>query len=135
MNAPMIALEAQRGRIRLRMTAQFLGRDLSVTLSGGDRPHIGAVALAGPRRPASALQRPGHREGELAQRIAGALAAEFHVAVAVSCGVHLDEILPGEIRDVLEMAEELTRELGERLEGVGEKSLKNDACKAGEGTR
>jgi hypothetical protein len=98
------------------MTAQFLGRDLSVTLSGGDRPHIGAVALAGPRRPASALALPEHREAELAQRIAGALAAEFNIGVSVTCGVHLDGILPGEIRDVLEMAEELTRELGEHLE-------------------
>ena len=122
MNAPMIALEAQRGRIRLQMTAQLLGRDLSVTLSGGDGPHIGAVALAGPRRPASALALPEHREGELAQRIAGDLAAEFNVAVSVSCGIHLDAILPEEIRDVLEMAEGLTRELGERLEGIGERN-------------
>ena len=114
-----VTVEAQRGRIRLRMTAQFLGRDLCVTLSGGDRPHIGAVALAGPLRPASALVLPEHREGELAQRIASTLAAEFNVAVSVSCGVHLDGIRPKEIRDVLEMAEGLTRELRDRLEETG----------------
>lgn len=114
-----ITLEAQRGRIRLRMTAQFLGRDLCVTLSGGDKPHIGAVALAGSRTPASALVLPEHREGELAQRIAGTIAAEFNVAVSVSCGVHLDEVLPEEIRDVLELAEELTRELVSHIEGNG----------------
>ncbi len=113
----MFELAAQRGRIKLRMTAQHLGDDLSVTLSGGDRPHIGAVALAGPRASSSALALPQHREGELARTIASALAAEFNVAVAVTCGVHLDEILPEEIRDVLEMAEELTRELVSRIEG------------------
>ena len=111
-----LELEAERGRIKLRMTAQHLGEDLCVTLSGGDRPHIGAVALAGPRTPSSALCLPQHREGELAQRIASTLAAEFNVAVSVACGIHLDGILGNEILDVLEMAEELTGKLGDALE-------------------
>ena len=112
----MILVEAQRGRIHLRMTALLLGKDLCVTLSGGDQPHIGAVALAGPRTPSSALALPEHREGALARDIASRLASEFNVAVCVACGVHLDAITQGEIGDVLEMAEELARELGDRLE-------------------
>lgn len=114
----MIGLDAQRGRVQLRMTALLLGSDLCVTLSGGDRPHIGAVALSGPNGPSSALALPEHREGELARDIASRLASEFNVAACIACGVHLDGILPGEIQDVLEMADELTRELIDRLEAM-----------------
>jgi len=113
-----IALEANRGRIHLRMRALFMGRDLCVTLCGGDRPHIGAVALAPPGGSASALSLPKHREEELTRKIASTLASEFNVTVCVACGVHLDGILEGEIRDVLELAEELTGALSERLEGM-----------------
>jgi hypothetical protein len=113
-----IILEAQRGRIRLCLTAAFMGRDLCVTLSGGDRPHIGAVALAGPRTPASALNLPRHREGDLARQMAEQLSAEFGIAVCIACGVHLDAILEHEIKAVLEMAEELTEALSLRLEGL-----------------
>jgi hypothetical protein len=112
----LVALEARRDRIHLRMTALRLGGDLAVTLAGGDRPHVGAVALAAPGAPASALSLPKHREAELAQHIASALAAEFGTGVSVTCGIHLDGILPTEIAEVLEMAEGLTRELTRKLE-------------------
>lgn len=98
------------------MTAIFMGRDLSVTLSGGDRPHIGAVALRQPGAPCSALALPKHRESDLARDIASQLASEFKATVCVACGVHLDEILPEEIEDVFKVAEKLTRKLSEILE-------------------
>jgi hypothetical protein len=115
-NPAPITLEARRGRIHLRLTAVTLGRDLAVTLSGGDRPHIGAVALAGPGTPASALCLPQHREGELAQKTACTLAEAFNVAVSATCGIHLDAISPAEIAEVLAMADALTVELIQELE-------------------
>jgi hypothetical protein len=112
----LITLEARRDRIHLRMTALHLGRDLCVTLSGGDRPHIGAVALGRSDATTSTLTLPQHREDELARSIATQLAARFDTAVCVACGIHLDDILSEEISSVLEMAETLTRQLGEHLE-------------------
>jgi len=113
----MIRLESQRGRIHLRMTALFLGRDLCVTLSGGDQAHIGAVALSpagGAQTPVLVL--PGHREEEVAQNIATRLAAHQNATVCVACGIHLDGILLREIQDVLEMSQELTDQLCQQLE-------------------
>jgi len=113
----MIQLEAQRGRVRLRMIALPMGRDLCVTLSGGDQEHIGAVAL---RHPGGAetqvLTLPEHREDELARTIAARLSAHQGATVCVACGIHLDDIQPSEIADVLELAEELTRQLMDRLD-------------------
>jgi len=113
----MLLLNAQRGRITLTMTCLRLGRDLCVTLAGGDRPHIGAVALARSEAGGSSvLTLPGHRESDLAQAIASRLADQFDAAVSVACGIHLDDILPEELAAVLELSQELTSELMARLE-------------------
>ena len=121
----MIALTARRGRVALRLTAERLGDDLAVTVSGGDRAHIGAVAVSPPRparggAPASGATTSvvallGHREDELARKIAARLAAVTRGAVCVACGVHVDGIVAGEIRDVLELGDELTERLLARL--------------------
>lgn len=116
----MIVLKAQRGRIALTMTGLRLGRDLCVTLSGGEREHIGAVAVcqgspAG-EATASVVALPGHREDQLARATASRLATRLDAVVCVACGIHLEKILPEEIAGVLEMAEELTGRLIQRLD-------------------
>lgn len=114
-----IRLEARRGRIAVFLTARPLGRDLAVTLSGGDREHIGAVALCQGMQPCSVVALPGHREDQLAMSVASRLARHLDAAVSVSCGIHLDAITPEEIQAVLELADTLTRELMNRLPGAG----------------
>lgn len=111
----MIELDAERGRVRLHMRCISLGEDLCITLSGGDREHIGAVALARPGEHASTLAVPGHREEELAREIAQRIANHSHTTVCVTCGIHLDKILPSEIEDVLDVSRDLTETLSQRL--------------------
>lgn len=112
-----IVLEAGKGRLRLRLVCLRLGEDLCVTLSGGDREHVGAVALARPGAGPEALAVPGHREEDLAKRLAARLSARTGCAVCMACGIHLDRITPMEIQDALDLAARLTEELAGRLEG------------------
>jgi hypothetical protein len=77
-----------------------MGSDLNVMVYGGDKPHIGAVALAVPGDDENTCLLhclPQHREGDLAKRMAVALANHFGVAVCVSCGIHLENISKDEI--------------------------------------
>jgi gallate decarboxylase subunit D len=121
----LIELSAERGRVRLHLRCLRLGEDLCVTLSGGDREHIGAVALSQPRisheepgktsTTTSVLALQGHREDELARRIASHLASRLGATVCVACGIHVDAIQPRELSDVQELSEELTKALLERL--------------------
>ncbi len=115
MTEKSITLEAHRGRLNLRLTAIFMGQDLCVTLSGGDRPHIGAVALGQGSVAVDVLSLPGHREDTLAHQFAQELATEIQATVCVACGVHLDNIHPEEIQDALELAQNLAQELRRRL--------------------
>ena len=113
----MISLEARRGRLSLHLGATLMGGDLCVALSGGDRAHIGAVALSQARASlqgngltrssTSVITLTGHKEDELARALASRLAESLDATVCVACGIHLDHILPEEREDVVAMAEEL----------------------------
>ena len=125
---PPILLEARRGRLSLHLGAILMGQDLAVTLSGGDRPHIGAVALSQARpslkgdgslgATTSVLALLGHKEDDLARALAARLAATLGASVCVACGIHLEGILPDELTLVPSLVEELTLELIRRLGSV-----------------
>ena len=124
-DAMPIILTRERGRVALRMTCVALGRDLSVTLGGGDRAHIGAVAVSqarpslqdggGTSATTSVIALCGHKEDQLARSIAARMAASLDAVVCVACGIHLDQALASELQDVLDLAGELTGEAIARL--------------------
>jgi hypothetical protein len=115
--------EAQVEDGKYTVTAHWVrcGGDLSVTVGGGERPHLGASALAIPRPslsdPAktsasvSVLCVTGHREDEFARRAAGLLAAEQGCVVHVCAGVHIEHAAPEEL-------ERLGRNLDALLDAV-----------------
>lgn len=88
-----------RGRRAVRLEVAAVGRDLTVTLTGG-QAHVGAAALAGPDgEPAGAglLVLGAHKEGPLARECAAAVAAAAGCACLVAAGIHQDGASPQEI--------------------------------------
>jgi hypothetical protein len=122
---PAQSLSLHQGRIHLTLAWTRLGADLSVALYGGDRPHIGAVAVSQPRpshqegggtsASTSVITLPGHKEDDLARAAAARLASCLGVTVSVACGIHLEAIEAAEIDLVRDMAGELVAQLAERL--------------------
>lgn len=96
--------EACVGKVVLTAQVIPMGGDLCVAVTGGDRPHLGSVALAVPHpgitdetipsATASVLNLPAHREGEIAGRMAKTLSAALGRPVAVLCGIHFDRFSP-----------------------------------------
>ncbi|MDR3320476.1 MAG: hypothetical protein LBS77_06145 [Desulfovibrio sp.] len=105
-----IRLTARAGRIALDARVIRAGADIQCVLTGGGG-HIGAVALAQPS-PAGVqsliLSLPGHREDELALRMALVMAKTLNHAICVSAGIHFDNITREEIAAVLRLTDELT---------------------------
>ena len=99
----------RRGRLKLEVRVQHLGRDLQVILSGGTA-HLGAVALSAPDKASETalLVLPGHREDQLARRMARRMADVLKCAVCVSAGIHYDDISREEIASAERMADALT---------------------------
>ena len=95
------------GRHCLQYTAVVTEGGLTVTLTGGERSHVGAVAVAAPRPslsdPAqvsasvSVITLLGHHDDELARPLGHLLAAESGQPAAVSVGIHWDEATAADI--------------------------------------
>jgi gallate decarboxylase subunit D len=109
------------GRIGITLHAIRLGNDILVGIYGGDRPHIGAVAVGVPGSTADSVQvrtaetsviaLTGHREDKVTRDAAQRIALETGAVVSVSCGIHLDTITAEEIACVCSLIEDLTGEL------------------------
>lgn len=92
-------------RITLRAVAQ--GEDWVLTVSGGDRAHIGAAALAADGT-CTVRERSGHREGDLAAEVAERVSSRLGCCVCATCGIHFDGISREEIDAVVKMVREMT---------------------------
>ncbi|MDR1617027.1 MAG: hypothetical protein LBR98_08455 [Syntrophomonadaceae bacterium] len=78
----------------------FCGKDMSLTIGGGDTPHVGAASVASPRESlkkdgrisatASVLCVMGHKDDMAARQAALRFASEFNCTVTVSVGLHID---------------------------------------------
>ncbi|MDR3270205.1 MAG: hypothetical protein LBT32_01635 [Peptococcaceae bacterium] len=120
----LLTLYKTQGRIAITLRAFPLGNDLCVVINGG-AAHLGAVAVSQVR---SSLADPaalssstslitlfGHKEDRLAQQTAEHLSRALGKNVVTICGIHLDEITPEEVRQVLQLTEQLVEECLRRV--------------------
>jgi len=112
-------------RYNIQAEAVWIGEDLLVYIWGGQRPHIGAAAMAQPRpsladaakisATASVFTYLGHKEDELAKWAAETLAAALETKVVVTAGIHWDNLDREAIETVSANSRELVRLLLEKL--------------------
>jgi hypothetical protein len=110
-------IERQIGFVSLKLQIIWMGNDICLILTGGERPHIGAVAVAQIRASlqhkeqvsstVSNITLLGHKEDEIARKIASAIAVKANSNVVVCCGIHSDNLTQGEIGDILDACQEL----------------------------
>lgn len=104
----MERLSSGTGVMRVDVQAEWVGRDLVVTIGGGTHPHVGAVAVAQPRASlqgdgkvsatASVIALLGHKEDELARWAALLLASRLNRTAVVTAGIHVDGATLEQIR-------------------------------------
>ena len=124
------ATRTSRG-ISVSSVAVVLPGGVVITLSGGDLPHVGAVALAEPRpsqkergkisSTVSILARLGHKEDDLARSLAAEVCESLNVPVVLSAGIHMEGADDDDIRRAVALAKSVVRgsipELRRLLEG------------------
>ena len=93
----------------IHLEARAVGGDIFAVVTGGTRPHVGAVALADSAG-VSVLQAEGHKDAVLAEMFARKLFEEYGVNVCVSAGVHVDNATSEEIALMVENAKTLLAE-------------------------
>jgi hypothetical protein len=102
MTSKEFTLNTSEGEYDLSATVRLIGQDLLIAVWGGEKPHIGAVAMAQPRpslkdpevtsSTASVFSYVGHKEDELAKAAAEILAATLKTNVVVTAGIHWDNL-------------------------------------------
>ncbi len=110
-------IKIQKGtKYELTLIATWCGKDLNISIFGGDTPHIGAVALAignieGYNRKYSptvnVLVVPDHKDDEIARFAAKDLAIYFNNQVIVSAGVHIDNATKEDLVKTMENVTEI----------------------------
>ncbi|MGL4450404.1 MAG: hypothetical protein ACRCTZ_04320 [Sarcina sp.] len=102
-----LILEEGKDKYKIKGIINFCGKDVNVAIIGGEKEHIGAVALAQPRKSlsdetkisatTSVICAMGHKEDELAKLVAESLAKQFNCIVSASVGIHIDNVTKDDI--------------------------------------
>jgi hypothetical protein len=118
-----LSVTAGTGRYRIEVLTTLTAEGLIVQILGGEKPHVGAVALALPRPSLSSpgelrasttvVPLYGHRDDEIARPAAEKLAVACAQPVVVVAGVHIEAATREEIEmlvaNVSEAVDGLTR--------------------------
>jgi hypothetical protein len=108
-------IQTQEGEYDISASVRLIGRDALVSIWGGEKPHIGAVAMAQPRpslkdagvtsATTSVFTYVGHKEDELAKATAEILAATLNTNVVVTAGIHWDNLSSDGIQKIIRNSE------------------------------
>lgn len=118
-------IKTQEEAYRLEASVEEIGKDLLIAIWGGERPHIGAVAVAQPRpslrdksrisATASVFCLLGHKDDLVAKEAAERISSALNTNVAVAAGIHWDDIDEAGITCVMENSRELVEMIIERM--------------------
>ena len=124
MTAQEFTIKTEEDAYNLSASVRYIGADVLVAIWGGEKPHIGAVAVAQPRpslrdpeltsSSASVICLVGHKEDELVKATAEILAATLETQVVVTAGIHWDNLSPEAIEQIIRHSEILVDKIMKR---------------------
>lgn len=88
-----------------------LDEGVHVLLAGGERSHVGAVALAQNGERLACPSFPGHKEQAVAERWACLLSERTAGCVTAACGIHYDNATAEQISEILRVCDGLLDEM------------------------
>ncbi len=112
-------LHEGEGRCALSLMIIDTGAGIQGLLTGGEKPHIGGSVLGVPRPSLAGAGQgvdlyvipvPGHKDVEVARSLVECLARRLNQTVAVSAGIHCDQITDTELSEIWRSCERLGEE-------------------------
>ncbi len=108
------------------LSCRFVGEDIELLCSGGDRAHIGAVSLAIPYRndrgtfsaSVSTLTVPEHRDDAISRALAERFAKGLGRVTIAICGIHFENASPSLIQTIQETVADMAGEMLEKVRGT-----------------
>ncbi len=123
-----ISLALGRRPRRIQADAALIGDDITMTIWGGTKPHIGSVAIALPRpsladpdkisATTSVYNCTGHKDESVARMFAEHVAAALDRKVVAIAGIHIDNASRKDIDDILALSATLCERLIKKISKV-----------------
>ena len=120
---PIFHIDAGDGGYQISAHGQYIGKDLHIVITGGEQPHVGAVAVGTLDSEqddgihVALITVPGHKEDVVVEKVVRRLARQLGITVLVAAGMHWDEIDKKGITQVLENADLLTEKILHEVRG------------------
>jgi len=83
------------------------GKDYAISVMGGDKFHIGAIAICIPGSVSSVMTVPGHKEETIALQLASSISHALNCVISVSIGIHFENITTPQINDLIKLVNTL----------------------------
>lgn len=123
-----VELSIDRGKYKVHLIAIPTDDGLIITILGGEKPHVGAVAIGVPRpslkdpsklsATSSVFTLPSHKDDEIAKPIAERIAKKMNQTTVVVAGVHIENASKLEIRELLANAKKAGDEFIKRFKAA-----------------
>lgn len=91
---------------------KFVGEDIFILIQGGDKPHIGSVVLAIPRKSlsdenkisctSSILNVTGHKDEIICRSVAESFCKKYNAVTVCTGGFHVDNLTAAQIQEVID---------------------------------
>ncbi|RDE15097.1 MAG: hypothetical protein C4K48_04725 [Candidatus Thorarchaeota archaeon] len=120
MHDRVMILERKAGRHSIFLEAKDVGKDLLITIYGGDEHHLGGVAVAYETKShyrdastvsVSTLTFPGHKDYLISNSTAEQVCKALKKSTVVTTGIHYNNATKGEIDAIIKAVDWLTKEL------------------------
>lgn len=118
-------IKTDKEAYNLEAFVKGIGEDLLVAIWGGERHHIGAVAVAQPRpslknhrvrsATASVFCYVGHKDDVIAKEAAEKISSALNTNVTVTAGAHWENIDEAGVKDIMENSRQLVEMIIERI--------------------
>jgi hypothetical protein len=95
-----------------------LEHGISVLLTGGDLPHVGAVSVADPQDGVHTIALCGHKDQYIGEAWARQLCEKTKLPVSVTAGIHYEQITKAEIEEIQALAQEMLEEVLGSIEWI-----------------
>ena len=121
----MICLNKTFKNYLINCSAIKMGLDYNISIYGGDKSHIGAVALGLPlpslqdnnkiSSSVSLITVPTHKEDSIVLKAAKFISQELNSTVVVACGIHIGNITFDEIKELTNIIDNLIIEIVNKI--------------------
>ena len=88
----MIKIERCYKNINIKLEAIFVGDDLCAVVTGGDKPHVGAISVYSKEEGIKTISLKNHKDYIIGEIFINSIKDSFNGNISVSCGIHIEDV-------------------------------------------